>query len=128
MKLIKAVTEKDIALEGVSVTLQQIDGKIEAVIITDASGKYIRILKDGTYSDTLKILIEEPKEYSTVYDLKIKKSDGGVVSYTFTDKRDLDDKIRYETEGEYQVTERLVEVVKDLNGKGLGIDLPPIPF
>lgn len=128
MKLIKAVTEKDIALDGVSITLQQIDGKIEAVIITDASGKYIRILKDGTYSDALKILIEEPKEYSTVYDLKIKKSDGGVVSYTFTDKRDLDDKIRYETEGEYQVTERLVEVVKDLNGKGLGIDLPPIPF
>lgn len=128
MKLIKAVTEKDIALEGVSVTLQQIDGKIEAVIITDANGKYIRILKDGTYSDILKILIEEPKEYSTVYDLKIKKSDGGLVSYTFTEKRDLDDKIRYETEGEYQVTERLVEVVKDLNGKGLDINLPPIPF
>lgn len=128
MKLIKAVTEKDIALDGVSVTLQQIDGKIEAIVITDVNGKYIRIVKDGTYSETLKVLIEEPKEYSPVYDLKIKQFDGGVVSYTFTDKRDLDDKIRHETEGSYQVVERQVEVVKDLNGNGLGIDPDFIPF
>jgi hypothetical protein len=83
MKMVKAVTEKDVALKDVVVSLQQVDGKIEAIVITDSEGKYIRIVKDGTYSENLKILIEEPKEYETVYKLAVKEfkvinpNDGG---------------------------------------------------
>lgn len=129
MKLIKATTEKDIQLEGVSVTLQQVDGKVEAIVITDVNGKYIRIVKEGAYSETLKVLIEEPKEYTIVYDVKVKQSDGGVVSYTFNTKAEADNKVLYCEEGDFKITERQVEVVKDLSGKLVSdADDDSIPF
>lgn len=127
MKLIKATKEEDITLEGVSVTLQQVDGAIEAVVITDAQGKYIRVVKLDSYSNGLKVLIEEPVEFTTVYDVKIKKSDGGVLSYVFDNKSDLEAKIMCESEDCVDVQERLVEVKKDLTGKKV-VDSMDIPF
>lgn len=129
MKMIKATNEKDITLTGVSVTLQQVDGKIEAVVVTDSSGKYIRIVKDGTYSDHLKVLVEEPKEYETVYKLTV-KIDDGVSVYKLESKDALDRKIQnlYISEGDYFVEEIQVEVTKDLNNLKQNVDLDQIPF
>lgn len=129
MKMIKATSEKDITLTGVTVTLQQVDGKIEAVVVTDSSGKYIRIVKDGTYSDHLKVLVEEPKEYETVYKLTV-KIDDGVSVYKFESKDALDRKIQnlYISEGDYFVEEIQVEVTKDLNNLKQNVDLDQIPF
>lgn len=124
MKMIKAVNENDITLAGVSVSLQQVDGKIEAVVITDSEGKYIRIVKDGTYSENLKILIEEPKEYETVYKLTV-KIDDGVSVYKLRDKQALDNKIRslYVSEDDYTVEEIQVEVEKNLSGIKQDVDI-----
>jgi hypothetical protein len=118
MKMIKAVSEKDLSLEGVVVSLQQVDGKVEAIVITDATGKYLRIVKDGTYSDTLKVLIEEPKEYTTIYKLTV-KIDEGVSIYKFDTKSKLDNKIAslYIDEADYSVEEVQVEVEKNLLGQ-----------
>lgn len=129
MKMIKATNEKDITLAGVSVTLQQVDGKIEAVVVTDADGKYIRIVKDGTYSENLKVLVEEPKEYETVYKLTV-KIDDGVSVYKLESKDALDRKIQnlYISEGDYFVEEIQVEVTKDLNNLKQNVDLDQIPF
>lgn len=129
MKMVKAVTEKDVALKDVVVSLQQVDGKIEAVIITDSEGKYIRIVKDGTYSDTLKVLIEEPKEYETVYKLTV-KIDDGVSVYKLRDKQAIDNKILslYISEDDYTVEEIQVQVEKNLSGLKQDVDIDSIPF
>ena len=129
MKMIKAVSEKDLSLQGVIVTLQQVDDKVEAITITDASGKYLRIVKDGTYSDTLKVLIEEPKEYTTVYKLTV-KIDDGVSTYKFDTKSKVDSKISslYIDEADYSVEEIQVEVQKNLLGQKEDISLDSIPF
>ena len=129
MKMIKAVSEKDLSLQGVIVTLQQVDDKVEAITITDASGKYLRIVKDGTYSDTLKVLIEEPKEYTTVYKLTV-KIDDGVSIYKFDTKSKVDSKISslYIDEADYSVEEIQVEVQKNLLGQKEDISLDSIPF
>lgn len=129
MKMVKAVTEKDVALKDVVVSLQQVDGKIEAIVITDSEGKYIRIVKDGTYSENLKILIEEPKEYETVYKLTV-KIDDGVSVYKLRDKQALDNKIRslYVSEDDYTVEEIQVEVEKNLSGLKQDVDMDTIPF
>lgn len=129
MKMVKAVTEKDVALKDVVVSLQQVDGKIEAIVITDSEGKYIRIVKDGTYSENLKILIEEPKEYETVYKLTV-KIDDGVSVYKLRDKQALDNKIRslYASEDDYTVEEIQVEIEKDLSGLKQDVDIDSISF
>jgi len=129
MKMIKAVSEKDLSLQGVIVTLQQVDDKVEAITITDASGKYLRIVKDGTYSDTLKVLIEEPKEYTTVYKLTV-KIDDGVSMYKFDTKSKVDSKISslYIDEADYSVEEIQVEVQKNLLGQKEDVNLDFIPF
>ena len=129
MKMIKAVSEKDLSLQGVIVTLQQVDDKVEAITITDASGKYLRIVKDGTYSDTLKVLIEEPKEYTTVYKLTV-KIDDGVSTYKFDTKAKVDSKISslYIDEADYSVEEIQVEVQKNLLGQKEDVSLDFIPF
>ena len=129
MKMIKAVSEKDLSLQGVVVSLQQADGGVEAITITDASGKYLRIVKDGTYSDTLKVLIEEPKEYTTVYKLTV-KIDDGVSMYKFDTKSKVDNKISslYIDEADYSVEEVQVEVQKNLLGQKEDISLDSIPF
>lgn len=129
MKMIKAVSEKDLSLQGVVVSLQQVDGGVEAITITDASGKYLRIVKDGTYSDTLKVLIEEPKEYTTVYKLTV-KIDDGVSTYKFDTKSKVDSKISslYIDEADYSVEEIQVEVQKNLLGQKEDISLDSIPF
>jgi hypothetical protein len=118
MKMIKATTDKDIALDSVVVTLQQVDGKVEAIVITDKNGKFIRIVKDGQYTEHLKILIEEPVEYTTVYKLTV-KIDDGVSVYNLDSKEKLDRKIAslYIQEGDYTVEEVQVEVKKDLSGR-----------
>ena len=129
MKMIKAVSEKDLSLQGVVVSLQQLDDKVEAITITDASGKYLRIVKDGTYSDTLKVLIEEPKEYTTVYKLTV-KIDDGVSMYKFDTKSKVDSKISslYIDEADYSVEEIQVEVQKNLLGQKEDVSLDSIPF
>ena len=129
MKMIKAVSEKDLSLQGVVVSLQQVDDKVEAITITDASGKYLRIVKDGTYSDTLKVLIEEPKEYTTVYKLTV-KIDDGVSTYKFDTKSKVDSKISslYIDEADYNVEEIQVEVQKNLLGQKEDVSLSDIPF
>ena len=129
MKMIKAVSEKDLSLQGVIVTLQQVDDKVEAITITDASGKYLRIVKDGTYSDTIKVLIEEPKEYTTVYKLTV-KIDDGVSMYKFDTKSKVDSKISslYIDEADYSVEEIQVEVQKNLLGQKEDVNLDFIPF
>lgn len=129
MKMIKAVSEKDLSLQGVIVTLQQVDDKVEAITITDASGKYLRIVKDGTYSDTLKVLIEEPKEYTTVYKLTV-KIDDGVSTYKFDTKSKVDSKISslYIDEADYSIEEIQVEVQKNLLGQKEDISLDSTPF
>lgn len=129
MKMIKAVSEKDLSLQGVIVTLQQVDDKVEAITITDASGKYLRIVKDGTYSDTIKVLIEEPKEYTTVYKLTV-KIDDGVSTYKFDTKSKVDSKISslYIDEADYSVEEIQVEVQKNLLGQKEDVNLDFIPF
>ena len=129
MKMIKAVSEKDLSLQGVVVSLQQVDDKVEAITITDASGKYLRIVKDGTYSDTIKVLIEEPKEYTTVYKLTV-KIDDGVSMYKFDTKSKVDSKISslYIDEADYSVEEIQVEVQKNLLGQKEDVGLDPIPF
>ena len=129
MKMIKAVSEKDLSLQGVIVTLQQVDDKVEAITITDASGKYLRIVKDGTYSDTLKVLIEEPKEYTTVYKLTV-KIDDGVSMYKFDTKSKVDSKISslYIDEADYSIEEIQVEVQKNLLGQKEDVSLDSIPF
>lgn len=129
MKMIKAVSEKDLSLQGVVVSLQQVDDKVEAITITDASGKYLRIVKDGTYSDTLKVLIEEPKEYTTVYKLTV-KIDDGVSTYKFDTKSKVDSKISslYIDEADYSVEEIQVEVQKNLLGQKEDVSLDSIPF
>lgn len=129
MKMIKAVSEKDLSLQGVVVSLQQVDDKVEAITITDASGKYLRIVKDGTYSDTLKVLIEEPKEYTTVYKLTV-KIDDGVSTYKFDTKSKVDSKISslYIDEADYSVEEIQVEVQKNLLGQKEDVSLSDISF
>lgn len=129
MKMIKAISEKDLSLQGVVVSLQQVDDKVEAITITDASGKYLRIVKDGTYSDTLKVLIEEPKEYTTVYKLTV-QIDDGVSTYKFDTKAKVDSKISslYIDEADYSVEEIQVEVQKNLLGQKEDISLDFIPF
>ena len=128
MKMIKAVSEKDLSLQGVVVSLQQVDGGVEAITITDASGKYLRIVKDGTYSDTLKVLIEEPKEYTTVYKLTV-KIDDGVSMYKFDTKSKVDNKISslYIDEADYSIEEIQVEVQKNLLGQKEDVSLDSIP-
>ena len=129
MKMIKAVSEKDLSLQGVVVSLQQVDDKVEAITITDASGKYLRIVKDGTYSDTIKVLIEEPKEYTTVYKLTV-KIDDGMSTYKFDTKSKVDSKISslYIDEADYSVEEIQVEVQKNLLGQKEDVSLDSIPF
>lgn len=101
--------ELPLILGGIDIALQSVDGGIEAITITDAGGNFIRIVKDGTYSDKLKILIEEPKEYVTVYDVKIKQADSGIVSYLNRTKDQVDNLTRYLDEGSYSILERKVE-------------------
>lgn len=129
MRMVKAVTEKDIALKDVVVSLQQADGNIEAIVITDSEGKYIRVVKDNTYSDALKVLIEEPKEYKTVYKLTV-KIDGGVSVYKLKDKQALDNKIQnlFISQEDYIVEEVQVEVKKNLNGQKQDVDFDSVPF
>ena len=119
LKLRQVKDENEIKLIGVSVELQQIDTNIEAVVIRDIEGNYIRIVKGESYSNTLKVLVEQPKEYKTYYSLVVKQDDGGILGYEF----DSEDEAKRKGEsltnysGTYEITPVQKEVKKDLQNK-----------
>lgn len=120
MKLIKAKTLADITLTGVKIDLQKVEGNIEAIIITDAEGKYLRIVKDGTYSDFLKILVEEPKQYKVQYKLTAQYQ-GMQITFASDSEQEVKNKVMdlYLQDGEYSVEEIQVEVGAVQEGKPL---------
>lgn len=117
MRMIKATTQEQTTLTGVKVEQQIVDGKVEAITITDVDGKQIRIVKSSEYGTELKILIEEPKEYVTLWDVYVEGSDGGVTKYTADYKAFVDNKIAAYGETMVRVVERQEEVKKDLTGR-----------
>jgi hypothetical protein len=117
MKYIKPKLESDIRLNGITIELEQMDGKVHAVILTDINGKLVKIEKDGTYSDHLRLMIPEPIEYKIVYQVSIKMHDGGVLKYTLTKPEDVQYKIAEHGEDNVTYYEDSVEVKKNLEGK-----------
>lgn len=69
-------------LEGVNVSLQITDGNIEAVVISQGD-KSIRVVKNGTYNDYLKILTNSPEQYTTKYKASFTSDDGEYRSKVF---------------------------------------------
>lgn len=70
MNNLRLVTVKESSqlpkFEGIEISFQIMDGNIEAVSITQGD-KMMRVVKNGTYTDTLKVLVEKGKEYITTY-------------------------------------------------------------
>lgn len=123
LKLVKLSGDIPLDLEGVSIDLQIVDGKTEAVTITDKKGDFIRIVKEGTYTDNLKILVQEPKIYKSVYKLTI-NHEGGVLTFENLSESTLHNKIS--AYGENNVIE-----VKESQVEDDGVTesfLEPLPF
>lgn len=59
-RMVKVTKESELNFMDVKVSLQVVDGKIEAVTIHDGF-ESIRIVQDGTYSQALKVLRSESK-------------------------------------------------------------------
>ena len=126
MKLITAKTVADITLAGgVKVDVQKVDDNIEAVTVTDVEGKQLRIVKAGTYTDFVKILVEAPKQYKSQFKLSAKYNGMDVVYYADT-KQEIEDKMNelYILPEDAIVEETQVEVV----AKALNEDPDSIPF
>lgn len=82
-RLTKIGSEKDINLSGVDISLQVVDKKIEAVVVQDLNGNFVRIVKSSAYGEELLIYIQEPlEEVDHVYvvgsalDVEVNKSFG----------------------------------------------------
>lgn len=58
-RMITCKEQADITVKGV--TLQIVDDKIEAVIVTDDEGNSVRIVKSSDYSPCLKVLKDQDK-------------------------------------------------------------------
>lgn len=125
LKYKQVKTEAEIKLQDVDVQFQMVDNNIEAVVVSDTNGNYIRIVKGGTYSDTLKVLVEQPKEYKTIYNLIVKQEDGGVLHYEIDSQEEAESKGEQATRygGTFTVTPVQKEVKKDLQNKVIE-DLP----
>lgn len=67
MRMIKVTDIQQLpTIEGVEISFQVVDKKIEAIIIKQ-NDEEIRIVKDGTYTDHLAVLVKEEEEYNVVY-------------------------------------------------------------
>lgn len=58
-RMVTCKNEEDVPVKGVS--FQVMDGKIEAVIVTDEDGNSVRIVKSSDYASTLKVLKQAPQ-------------------------------------------------------------------
>lgn len=54
-------------LKGVTFALEKINDTLASVRITDADGNFCIITKDGTYTDTVRILVKAPPKKKTIY-------------------------------------------------------------
>ena len=76
-------------IDGIDISFQVIDKKIEAVVIQQ-DDKMIRIVKDGTYTDHLAILVKEEVEYATTYSVSGERN-GEVHSKKFSNYAEAED-------------------------------------
>lgn len=65
MRMITLKKQSEVKLEGVKVEYQTHDSKLEAVIITDAKGQSIRIIKSDSYSSELKVMMQQDYDIET---------------------------------------------------------------
>ena len=65
MRMITLKKQSEVKLEGVKVEYQIHDNKLEAVIITDAKGQSIRIIKSDSYSSELKVMMQQDYDIET---------------------------------------------------------------
>ncbi len=70
-RYVKINSEEEIPFEFQGMVKFQItDGVIEAVILESENGSVLRIVKNGTYSDALKVVTNAPKVEITKYKLQ----------------------------------------------------------
>ena len=93
------------------VTFQVVDNNVEAVVFTEGD-ESIRIVNNGTYSNHLKILAQQPKKQVTKY--KLSGTVGGLVMQpeTFDSEYDADEKRKnYEYKFNFGEVELKIEPV-----------------
>ena len=93
------------------VTFQVVDNNVEAVVFTEGE-ESIRIVTNGTYSNHLKILAQQPKKQVTRY--KLSGTVGGLVMQpeTFESEHEADEKRKsYEYKFNFGEVELKIEPV-----------------
>jgi len=86
------------------ISFQVVDGNIEAVVLT-MNDKFVRIVKSGEYSVSLKVLKEEPKKEVEQWVLSGKYLGLSDVSEVFTSEREADARLdEYKEKAHYTDT------------------------
>lgn len=110
MRMIKVDNQRDLPDLGVKVDLQIVDNKVEAVVITGQGGDVVRICVGCSYSNSIKILVEQPLEDKEVWVVEGRLL--GLIDYTSE-----------EFEEEYSAKDHLnaIERKHNLYGEDLGV-------
>lgn len=69
MRLIKVKDSNDLGVFKDIIDIQVVDGNIEAVTI-NKDGKELRITSAGSYTNAIKLLVEEPKQERKMFRVK----------------------------------------------------------
>ena len=88
MRLVQIKDSSNLGTFKDAVALQIVDGNVEAIVLT-VNGETLRITAGGSYSNTLKLLVEEPKDETTMFRVGGEYM-GLSVDKTFTQKYDAD--------------------------------------
>lgn len=89
MRFEKVTKQTDLPELGITITLQVVDNKVEAVTIGEGDIS-IRIVSGGSYSNELKVLKPESKQAKTVFVVSGKLLGISDVREEFDDKHDAD--------------------------------------
>ena len=99
--------------EGIIIDFEKQDDQIISVnIIDNNSGAILKVIKGGTYTDTLKVLGKKQPEFVDRWVASIKTEDGLTSSLKFDTETEAREHV-YEMQCKYTIVEQEIKMVKD---------------
>lgn len=129
LKLVKYNGGKfPLEIDGVKFKMELVDSGLRSVTIIDsASGDFVRIEKDGTYTDNLKLLKAKPVQMTDVYDVAVTLNDGTVMTKKDMSSQEKDDYLRSLDWLRSTINFHLI-VKEEVVSRSVPVDEDEIPF
>ena len=110
MRYEKIKTEAEVPLKGVRVDFETVDGSVRGVTVTDADGRFIRVVRPDSYGNAIEVLVKAKPIMKTLF--RVADEEMGI-SKDFEERHEADEFKRSLLARDISAEVKEVEVAED---------------